>query len=60
MICRIAFYHFDDITDKKDWPFKKKLEVVVEQVLGMRHIERKEPLIMTVYDSDCDISDEDY
>ena len=60
MICRIAYYHFDDFPDKKDWPFTKKLEAVVDQVLGMRKIQRKEPVIINVLDSDADISDEDY
>ena len=29
MICRIAYNHFDD-TDKKDLPWIKKLEIVVD------------------------------
>lgn len=45
MLCRIAYYHFDDVPDKKDLPYIKKLEIVVDQVLGMRELQRKEPII---------------
>jgi hypothetical protein len=30
MICRIAYYHFEDYPDYKDLPFTRKLELVVE------------------------------
>ena len=30
LLCRIAYYHFDDVPDKKDLPYIKKLEIVVD------------------------------
>ena len=30
MICRIAYYHFEDFPDKKDLPYIKKLEIVID------------------------------
>ena len=60
MLCRIAFYHFDEFPDLKNLPLPKKLEIVVDNVLMLKGLERKEPIIKTVIDSDCNVSDEDY
>lgn len=60
MLCRVALYHFDEIPSQKDFPLSKRLEIVVENVLQLNGLQRKEPIIHTVIDSDFDISDDDY
>lgn len=59
MLCRVAFEHFDDYC-YSDWSFMKKLENVLDNVLNIRAIERKEVVENTLVDSDADVSDCDY
>ena len=58
VICRLAVYYFDEFD--KDLPFTKRLEQVLDDVLTIKGLERREPIVKTVIDSDCNVSDEDY
>jgi hypothetical protein len=55
-LCRVAYYNFE----LENWPLTRKLEIVLDVVLSWIRLQRKEPLIETVMDSDADDSDSDY
>ncbi len=59
IICRVAYEHFDE-APIKDLPFINKLEIVLDNVLALKGIERKNINMESQFDSDADVSDCDY
>ena len=59
MLCRVAYEHFDD-SYYSEWSYMEKLKCVLDNVLALKNIERKDVIMETQIDSDADISDCDY
>jgi hypothetical protein len=55
----VAYEHFDE-APIKDLPFINKLEIVLDNVLALKGIERKNINMESQFDSDADVSDCDY
>jgi len=60
MICRAALVNFEEMGGVNEMSNAKKVEILVGEVLGTKGIPRKDVVIETHIDSECDISDDDY
>jgi hypothetical protein len=58
MICRIALWH--DEPSFKELSYMQRLNIVLENILAIRQIEKRPVIIESKVDSDVDVSDCDY